>query len=481
MTLQLLRTGFASPAAQTVSLSQIVQVDDTGANPAYLIVSGLDRNDYTAGDPATTGSFAGNGHAERLTAIGGDSRGAGVVFSWNAATGSYVNAQYGNLLDLTYTSSASPDEVADISIFGTNSYHFALAFADDSATMAVNPTIFTNFGTATVATQSVGAATATLQATPQSVIAAAEQFVGDTWNINACWLLASTIDAEAGAALGVASTSSGTPGAASGEWQVAYNGPVSADANWQSLLQPGDQVVFRTTGNTDGHIATVVSGSGAAADVIDNAYFVNPDGSIANSANDGDANDITVAAAHPFSQELAGVDPASVVVYRLDTPVVTAAITSETLGTGASLSLSSIASGSDWANTQVTAFQVYQTASSDSLTVNGAALATAHSADTAATVSSLSDVQLQTGDQAADDSVVLRAFNGTSWGDWTTIGVTVQAPETAPALAAASTVSTGLGLLEQWLQSTSQQPPAGASWSRLEQHASQWLASLHHA
>ena len=220
MTVEVVDSAFASPDAQSVRMSQILSVTADGSNPTYLIVSGLDRDEYTAGESGTTGTLSGDGESAAFTAIGGDERGVGIVFTWDAASGTYENATYGNLLDLTYNSSASAGELADLSFFGTNTASLTSAYADDSVTMAVNPGDWTDYGTATFATQAVGAATATTQATPDSICSTAMKFVGDAWNDEGCWLLASTIDAEAGAGLTVASSAVGTAGvdATSSEW-----------------------------------------------------------------------------------------------------------------------------------------------------------------------------------------------------------------------------------------------------------------------
>ena len=140
--------------------------------------------------------------------------------------------------------------------------------------------------------------------------------------MDGCWVLASTIAAEAGASLPVQSTLIGLPGQANGEWIVAFNGPAGQSGNWQSMVTAGEIVVIGTPGG-GGHITTCVSGSGSTAMLVDNITYVNGAGQILNSANDGSSNDIIVAAPHAASQEWAGVQASSVVIYELDTPIVT--------------------------------------------------------------------------------------------------------------------------------------------------------------
>jgi hypothetical protein len=441
MSVTVIRSAFASAQPQIVTLSQILSITNDGANPTYLIVSGLDRNEYTTSSTGATGTLTGNGATATFSAIGGDARGAGIVFTWDAATGSYQNATYGNLLDLAYTTSGSANDLTDLSFFGTNSSTW-LGYAQDSATMAVNPQIWTNLGTASFATQSVGAPPAPSQATPGQVCSVAMRFVGDTWNMDGCWVLASTIDAEAGAALNVASDSAGTPGAANGEWKVAYDGTKGANANWQSLVRAGDQVAFITTSG-GGHITTVVSGAGSSAMLVDNADFG------INMVADGTGRDLTVMGPHAAWQEFNGVNASDVVVYRLDTPTVTLVTAADAATYGQSQAFSSLFAASDWAGTGITSYQAYDTSGYDSLSVNGVACTTAHSAGAAATCTSLAGLSFLAGSTTTTDTIEVRAQSASGyWGDWQalTVGVAAGAPATPPVLTtptAAQTVYEG--------------------------------------
>src|SRR6202042_3294579 len=127
--------------------------------------------------------------------------------------------------------------------------------------------------------------------------------------------------AESGAALPSQSSLIGLPGEANGEWIVAFNGPAGMSGNWQSLVRVGEMVVIGTPGG-GGHITTCVSGSGSTAMLVDNVTYVNGSGQIVNSANDGSSSDVIVATPHLASQEWAGVQASSVVIYELDTPIV---------------------------------------------------------------------------------------------------------------------------------------------------------------
>jgi hypothetical protein len=129
------------------------------------------------------------------------------------------------------------------------------------------------------------------QATPDSIAATSESFVGQAWNMSGCWVLASTIAADAGASLPVQSTLIDQLGQENGEWIVAFNGPAGQSGNWQSMATAGEIVAIGTPGG-GGHVTTCVSGSGSTAMPVDNATYLNGAGQIQNSANDGSSSDI---------------------------------------------------------------------------------------------------------------------------------------------------------------------------------------------
>ena len=423
---------FVVSGGAQISLSQMFAVSASASNPTYLVLSGLDRNEYTKAGTGATGTLNGNGAKATFSSGGSDFRNVGLVFTYNAATGRYYNSTYGYLDQLTYTASASVNDITSLSLFGTNDLSYAQGWASSPISMADSGT-FTFYGSATIATQPTFSGSVPAQATPDSIASVAAKFVGDVWNMNGCWVLASTIAADAGASLPVTSTSVGTPGAPSGEWQVAFNGPAGQSGNWQSMVTEGDIVVI---GNAQGlgHVTTCVSGTGASAMLIDNADFGT------NLAHDGDSNDLIIEGPHLASQEWSAATANDVVIYRLDTPVISESVSSATMLTGASLSLSGIFSAADPFNAAVTEYQVYDTASADWLTAGGTAVA-AHTAGTADTVSSLSGVCLVGGASTGADTVEVRAYNGSYWGDWEALAVTVQAG-TAPVLAVPTATQT---------------------------------------
>ena len=438
MSVSVRESSFVVQGAQQISLSQMFSVTAATSNPTYLVLNGLDRNEYTAGAADTTGSLAGNGATDGFGNIGGDGRGVGIVFTYQAASGLYVNSTYGYFNQLVYNSSASANDLTDLSLFGTNNLSVANSAAVNAYSL-VNGDASGYLGTVSVATQHGFSGAVPAQATPASIAAVAQTFVGDAWNQEGCWVLASTIAAEAGAALPVQSTATGVAGEASGEWIVAFNGPAGQTGAWQSLVKAGE--IIDVGWATSGHVTTCVSGNGSTAMLVDNAAFTNASGRITNLANDGSSNDITIAAAHLASQEFAGVLTNDVVIWELDTPVVTT-ISSAALAEGGEDALSTLFAATDPGSRTITQYQVYDSAASDSFVVAGATVS-AHSATTAATAATLASVELQAGAAAATDTVDVRAFNGSYWGDWQALSVAVAAaaPAASPPTVTAQTAN----------------------------------------
>ncbi len=440
----------ATPDEQ-ISLSTLFSITPSASDPTYLIVSGLDRDEYTAGyKTADMGSLSGDGANQAFTNVGSDAWSVGIVFTYQASTGRYYNATYGYSDQLTYTASSNTNDNVSLSVYTTSNYNLATAYAANPYALEQDPRDFNYVGSVSVVTQPSYAGPAAIQATPGSICAAAQSFVGKAWNMDGCWVLASNISAEAGASLSVSSTLVGIPGVANGEWIVAYNGPISANANWELNVTAGEMVTFVTTSG-GGHITTVVSGSGTSAMLIDNIEYVYGNGSIANPANDGSANDIIVAAQHAATQEFNGVNPSDVVVYELDAPTVSDLVTSVTLAGRASQSLASLFTVSNpLASQTITEWQVYDTNTNDSITVGGVAQSADHSAADAATVTSLSTTALLAGMVAGSDTIDVRAYNGSYWGDWQSLTATVGATST-PTLPTAPSV-TDQTANQTWIQ-----------------------------
>jgi hypothetical protein len=400
------------------------------------VLTALDRNEYTVKASGAVGTLSGNGHTLSPSCIDDfDGRGAGIVFTYQAASGRYYSSTYGYFDKLTYVSSGSLGDVTNLSLFGTSDLSLATTYADNAyAMMDLDAAGY--LGSVSVATEPGFAGTVPTQATPNSIAAIANSFVGQAWNMDGCWVLTSTIAAEAGTSLPVQTTAIGIPGLANGEWIVAFNGPAGQTGNWQSMVHAGEMVAFGTLGG-GGHITTCVSGSGNSAMLVDNITYMNG-GKITNPANDGSSADVIVAAPHAASQEWASAQGASsVVIYELDTPVVTTKVASLSLACMASQSLASLFTASDPINRLITSWQAYDTAISDNLLLNGIPYIS-HAATSAVTATSLASISLRAGATPTTDTLEVRAFNGLYWGDWQSLSVSLTA---APPVLATQTPS----------------------------------------
>jgi hypothetical protein len=404
--------------ASPLAVSRFFSVSGTG-NPPYLVVTAFDRNAYAAGATDAVGALLGNGARLSLMATIGNARAAGIVFTWTGTQ--YANATYGALWALQYVPSASAGDVTTLSMFTTAS--LSLATQD-----ALNPLALAqadpggNVGSATIVTSAhpyVPGATGGV--TPDSIATAAQSFVGHAWNDEGCWNLAASIAAEAGAGLPITATALGVAGHGSGEWVVVYNGPAHASASWASLVRTGDVITFGTPGG-GGHITTCVSGSGASALLIDNVVYENARGQIVNAAGDGSGSDVSIAPAHPAAQEFAGVAANSVVIYALDTPVVTARVGAPALAAGVATPLTALAAISDPGGRAIARVQVYDPGGAVSLLVGGVVVVGAGSAATAIGASSLGALSVEAG-AGVVDTLEVRASNGLYWGDWQSIEV----------------------------------------------------------
>src|SRR4051812_17580612 len=100
------RPSVVSQAGQQYALSSLVDVT-SGALPEYLVLTGLDRDRYTAASTGSTETLNGNGHVLAFSHTDtSDGLTAGVVFTYTAQ--GYFSSELGYLKDVVYT--ASKDE-----------------------------------------------------------------------------------------------------------------------------------------------------------------------------------------------------------------------------------------------------------------------------------------------------------------------------------------------------------------------------------
>jgi hypothetical protein len=229
--------------------------------------------------------FFSHGHTLNLTAIGGHGRGAGIAFTLRP-NGRYCRSTYGCLDQLTYNSSGSTGELTRFSLFDANDLSQANADASSPYSM-IQADAAGYLGSATIVTQVDSTGIVPTQATPNSIVAVADSFVGQAWNL------------------------------------------AGQSCNWRSMVTAAEMEVIGTPGT--GHITTCVSGSDSIAMLVDNPTYVNGVGQILNSANDGSSTDIIVSAPDAASQVWAGRQATPVATYETDTPIVSAKVISDRL------------------------------------------------------------------------------------------------------------------------------------------------------
>ncbi len=183
----------ATPDEQ-IDLSTLFSVTPAASDPTYLILSGLDRDEYTVGyNTADMGTLSGNGAHQTYTNVESDAWSVGIVFTYQASTGQYYNSTYGYFDQVTYTASSNTNDNAVLSVFTTNNSSLATEDASNPYNLEQDLGASGYVGSVGVVTQPSFAGPAPSQATPDSVCAAAESFVGKTRNMDGCWVTTPTL------------------------------------------------------------------------------------------------------------------------------------------------------------------------------------------------------------------------------------------------------------------------------------------------
>lgn len=409
--------------------------------PDTIFVAMEDVNEYSLANPGSLGSLSGNGRTINFAYPNAKNTYEYLVFTYDSASGQYLNSNYGALSGLTYTAPTGEDHNETLVIFSPpNSGTLSLANFNPLAEVTiVSETSFTN--PFPVARPN--------QATPNEIAAIGNSFVGKVWNNEGCEVLVADIAALAGSTLPLTATATISTAAnpilakPNGEWIVAYDGRLASQPSYASaeaVARPGDVVVITWQDGANGHVTMVVSGYGDQAEVVDNWNF----GS--NSAHDGSASDLILASPHLLSNELTGnyrngqPDPAiaaSIQIYRLDVPIIAVNQNGMVSAAGDSLTLAPYITTTDAAGAgsrAITEYSVYDSAGSGTeFLLNGVA-SQAHSAATALMVNAAQLAALQLVDSsvsAITDHVSITAYNGAYWGDQSLLPVSLQPIETA--------------------------------------------------
>lgn len=416
----------AAPGQQ-YALSSLLSIS-AASLPEYLVLTGFDLDRYTAASQHSVGALTGGG---KTVSMGN----ASLVFTYTDL--GYYNQDVGYLGALNYVASTDDKRSDYLSLYG-----YGRAGQADASQLAMLSGMSSAMqflyqgssylGSLDVVTRSNSIDTTPTTATPNEIAAVAASFVGKIWSDQGCWVLVSNIATAAGAALPVSSavTNDTMPPLGNGQWIVAYDSTQATAAQqqtWQLQLRPGD--VVDIAGFCANHITTVVAGAGFGAMTIDNRGV---------SAGDGAANDIVIDPPLNVMDSLSGGFAKYVTIYRLDTPVITP-LAQLALPSGATKNIAGLFSAADPAGKAIVSFEIYDSgAASGSFSVNGVAHS-AHSAATALTLAAadLAQTQFTVGSTAGSGKLVLRAYNGSTWGDWQSIDVLSGTAVQAPTLSAA--------------------------------------------
>ena len=410
-----------STPGQHYALSSLLTITPGGL-PEYLVLTGFDLDRYTAASQHSVGVLTGDG---KTLAMGNTS----LVFAY---TNQGYSSDLGYLNALNYVASSDNNRCDYLSVYGYGSagtpdanqfavlaglsYAWQLLYTSSSFLGSLNVVTRSNYTDATPNA-----------ATPDEIATVAASFVGKVWSDQGCWVLVSNIAAAAGASLPVSSavTNDTMSPVGNGEWIVAYDSTKASAAQqqtWQLQLRPGD--IIDIAGWCTNHIATVVAGRGYGAMTIDNRGV---------SAGDGTSGDIIIDGPLNVMESLSGGFSKYVTIYRLDTPIITP-LTELALTAGATKSVAELFSAVDPIGKAIVSYQIYDHGvAGGSFSVNGVAQS-AHSADNALTVKAvdLAKTLFTAGAAAGNDNIMVRAYNGSYWGDWQAIevmsGTTTHAP-----------------------------------------------------
>lgn len=406
-----------SSGLQTFSLASLIAADAGPASPAVLALRAYDRDVYSGVQSYDYGKFSSPGGGN----VSAGTQSHPTLLYFDLKDGVYVSRDTGESLSAyQFTSSGENHRSVYLSLFTS----IVQGASYDSSWL--DPA-WTHLSDLNVVTRTDYVDATPNAATAQEIAAIAKGFIGQVWNSEGCWLLASNIAAAAGASLPVTSARLDTAGiGGNGPWQVVFNGARQQD-DWRALLRVGDVVEL---GYLDGkaHIATVTSGSGHQAMWVDNSGV---------SADDGTPTDIIIQGEHAVDLWTGSAVDRSVVVFRLaatDTapaalpaPVAAPVLTphAQSIPVGQSLSVASLFSVQDPNLLAMSSYRIGDQHGAGRIELNGAVnLATDAQRDAGVVIVSAADLaKLSYVAALGPDTLTITAFNGQSWGT-TQVGVT---------------------------------------------------------
>ncbi len=323
-----------------------------GVMPATITVGFYDRDNYAGNQTYAYGTLYGTD--------GEKDSSSSYTLTFTLKNGQYVDGAGMKLSDYTFQASSQANRMQDITLSAYSANGTALGTRD--VTITTNATA--NYSAAGVSIASV-------------IADDAKAMIGQTWNNNGCWVLASDIAACAGVSL---TENSGfiapTMQEANGAVTVAYDAASGVKSNWASTLQVGDivEVGWLSQFGGGGHIFTI--------DQITNGNVYLVDNSGAKPSGDKVSTDVTVAQQN-LATYLPYIDPTSVVVFRATgtetaavQPPPTVLVNSFTdVAAGGTVAASSLFSAMDASGKAITQYMVRDDGTSGHFNLSGKAQA----------------------------------------------------------------------------------------------------------
>ncbi len=381
---------YVAKAGGLYNLGQMFTVSPVnGVMPASIRVSLYDRDNYAGNQTYAYGTLYGT-DGEKDSA-------SSVTLNFTLKNGKYVTSSGMSLADYTFQASSQQNRLQNITLS---------AFAANGAAVGTRNIDITTNSSYVDATPGL--------ATAAEIAATARSFIGQTWNNNGCWVLASDIAACSGVSL---TENSGfiapTMQEANGQITVAYDAAYGVKSNWASTLQLGDmvEVGWQAKYGGGGHIFTIDRIAGGITYLVDNSGAI----------NDGISTDVKVAEQN-LASYLPYVDQSTVVVFRdtgasasVTAPTATVLVNPFTdVVTGGTIAASSLFSATDGAGKAISQYMVRDDGTNGHFNLAGQAQADGQWITVGATqLAQLTYTASAT--SATSDTIEVRAYDG-SWG-----------------------------------------------------------------
>lgn len=251
---------------QTYKLSDMFQIDPNSGVDQILIQT-YDRDLYADAQTYDYGTLYANGVAVPTSPW---REGVSANITFTLIDGDFVDSNGVSLNKYTYTASEQQDRLQNINIYG-NAHNIK-----GDMTSGYTQPFLQNIQ---IVTDSNFLSHNTNPTTPTAaqVVANAQSHIGEVWNTDGCWLLASQNAAESGASLswwsGWIDDQHDTQ-TDNGAWKKIYNSHTTPSDTWQYTLKGGDIVSCDWKTGFNGHIFTIEKIVNDQAILVDNSENV---------------------------------------------------------------------------------------------------------------------------------------------------------------------------------------------------------------